>query len=154
MPRRAYRKLQCGYCKQTFVYTSKYRHDREKHPGKNPYWIEIEDINQKPISKLFQPPNSRVSGSLPANQSSIEDHIRQSENPSSSHEPSSESPHFSDQPRELRQHRPASICTIDLDVETPHEVCLKNSSTATKQPEQNTIVTGAFSTIPVSSVII
>ena len=143
----------CGYCKKSYVYTSKYRHDKERHPKKNPYWIEIEDIDQKPLSEFVQPDNRRVTEqrSLRLHQSSVEDDIGQSEKPSSSHEPSSESFQLSDQPRELTQHQADSICTIDL--ETPHQDFPNTSSTATKQPEQRTIVTGAFSTIPVSSVI-
>ena len=50
----------CGYCKKSYVYTSKCRHDKERHPKMNHCWIEIEDIDQKPLSEFVQPDNRRV----------------------------------------------------------------------------------------------
>lgn len=53
--RRGWRKIICGYCDKPFVFTSKYRHDREQHPGRDSFWIELEDLEQKPRVELVQP---------------------------------------------------------------------------------------------------
>lgn len=144
--KRSYRNVVCGHCKKTVGFTATYRHDRSQHPRLNPYWLELEHAGQREISDFLQPENNRTTTeqqnpSMPESSLVIDDGSPATE--ISSHGQPSNQPD---------EEQPA---VIDLEAEQKDDEGVKNNTPSTSRtkpilPEQSLIVTGAFSTIPVS----